>query len=153
MGQYPDDRCGNLAWFLPDQRRYRHQRLADCFPVSVNCSTPGYRHDLILYAVALLETNFSSNIVTTTVVSAVALSVLTALPAGAVSVGAVVCMVGFAAAVSNMTPAGQSTINTVAIGSGWTTTKDMFIWGGIFALMALVVLTFFAYPLGTLIIG
>lgn len=102
---------------------------------------------------ALLETNFSSNIVTTTVVSAVALSVLTALPAGAVSVGAVVCMVGFAAAVSNMTPAGQSTINTVAIGSGWTTTKDMFIWGGIFALMALVVLTFFAYPLGTLIIG
>ena len=102
---------------------------------------------------ALLETNFSSNIVTTTVVSAVALSVLTALPAGAVSVGAVVCMVGFAAAVSNMTPAGQSTINTVAIGSGWTTTKDMFIWGGIFALMALVVLTFFAYPLGALIIG
>ena len=102
---------------------------------------------------ALLETNFSSNIVTRTVVSAVALSVLTALPAGAVSVGAVVCMVGFAAAVSNMTPAGQSTINTVAIGSGWTTTKDMFIWGGIFALMALVVLTFFAYPLGTLIIG
>ena len=102
---------------------------------------------------ALLETNFSSNIVTTTVVSAVALSVLTALPAGTVSVGSVVCMVGIAAAVSNMTPAGQSTINTVAIGSGWTTTKDMFIWGGIFALMALVVLTFFAYPLGALIIG
>ncbi len=102
---------------------------------------------------ALLETNFSSNIVTTTVVSAVALSVLTALPAGSVSVGSVVCMVGIAAAVSNMTPAGQSTINTVAIGSGWTTTKDMFIWGGIFALMALLVLTFFAYPLGALIIG
>lgn len=102
---------------------------------------------------ALLETNFSSNIVTTTVVSAVALSVLTALPAGTVSVGSVVCMVGIAAAVSNMTPAGQSTINTVAIGSGWTTTKDMFIWGGVFALMALLVLTFFAYPLGALIIG
>lgn len=102
---------------------------------------------------ALLETNFSSNIVTTTVVSAVALSVLTALPAGTVSVGSVVCMVGIAAAVCNMTPAGQSTINTVAIGSGWTTTKDMFIWGGIFTLMALFVLTFFSYPLGALIIG
>ena len=48
---------------------------------------------------AILETNFSSNIVTTTMVSAVALSVLTALPAGSVNVGAVVCMVGFAAAV------------------------------------------------------
>ena len=102
---------------------------------------------------ALLETNFSSNIVTTTVVSAVALSVLTALPAGTVSVGSVVCMVGIAAAICNMTPAGQSTINTVAIGSGWTTTKDMFIWGGLFALIALFVLTFFSYPLGALVIG
>ena len=93
---------------------------------------------------AVLETNFSSNIVTTTVVSAVALSVLTALPEGTVSVGAVVCMVGFAAAVCNMTPAGQSTVNTVAIGSGWTTTTSMFVWGGIFAVMAILVLTFVA---------
>lgn len=102
---------------------------------------------------AILETNFSSNIVTTTVVSAVALSVLTALPSGTVSVGAVVCMVGFCAAISNMTPAGQSTVNTVAIGSGWTTTKDMFIWGGIFALMGILVLTFLGYPLASVIIG
>ncbi|MCD8053206.1 MAG: anion permease [Lachnospiraceae bacterium] len=102
---------------------------------------------------AILETNFSSNIVTTTVVSAVALSVLTALPSGTVSVGAVVCMVGFCAAISNMTPAGQSTVNMVAIGSGWTTTKDMFIWGGIFALMGILVLTFLGYPLASVIIG
>lgn len=101
---------------------------------------------------AILETNFSSNIVTTTVVSAVALSVLTALPAGSVNVGAVVCMVGFAAAVCNMTPAGQSTINTVAIGSGWTTTKSMFIWGGFMALAAILVLTFVTYPLASMII-
>lgn len=102
---------------------------------------------------AILETNFSSNIVTVTVVSSVALSVLTVLPAGSVHVGAVVCMVGFAAGICNMTPAGQSTINTVAIGSGWTTTKSMFIWGGIFALMGILVLTFFGYPLGSLFIG
>ena len=102
---------------------------------------------------AIIETNFSSNIVTVTVVSSVALSVLTVLPAGTVHVGAVVCMVGFAAAVCNMTPAGQSTINTVAIGSGWTTTKSMFIWGGIFALIGVFVLTFFAYPLGALVIA
>lgn len=100
---------------------------------------------------AVIETNFSSNIVTTTVVSAVALSVLTALPAGSVNVGAVVCMVGFAAGICNMTPAGQSTVNTVAIGSGWTTTKDMFIWGGVFAVMAVLVLSFVAYPLGSMI--
>ena len=102
---------------------------------------------------AILETNFSSNIVTTTVVSAVALSVLTSMPAGSVSVGSVLAMVGFAAAVCNMTPAGQSTINTVAIGSGWTTAKDMFIWGGLFAVMAILVLTYIGYPLGAMIIG
>ncbi len=102
---------------------------------------------------AIVETNFSSNIVTTTVVSAVALSVLTVLPEGTVSVGAVLAMVGFAASVCNMTPAGQSTINTVAIGSGWTNAKSMFIWGGIFAVMAILVLTFVGYPLGALIIG
>lgn len=102
---------------------------------------------------ALLETNFSSNIVTTTVVSAVALSVLTALPEGSVHIGAVVCMVGFAAGISNMTPAGQSTVNTVAIGSGWTNAKSMFIWGGIFAILALLVLAFVAYPLGSIFIG
>lgn len=101
---------------------------------------------------AILETNFSSNIVTTTVVSAVALSVLTALPAGSVSVGTVVCMVGFAAGVSSMTPAGQSTVNTVAIGSGWTTTKSMFIWGGYMAIMAILVLSFITYPLGSMVI-
>ncbi len=102
---------------------------------------------------AILETNFSSNIVTTTVVSAVALSVLTSMPAGSVSVGSVLAMVGFAAAVCNMTPAGQSTINTVAIGSGWTSAKDMFIWGGVFAVMAILVLTYIGYPLGAMIIG
>lgn len=102
---------------------------------------------------AVVETNFSSNIVTTTVVSAVALSVLTALPEGSVNVGVVVCMVGFAAAICNMTPAGQSTVNTVAIGSGWTDTKSMFIWGGLFAIVGILVLSFIAYPLGSLFIS
>ena len=120
-------------------------------PLTANLPVIGMILFFMTWAVA--ETNFSSNIVTVTVVSSVALSVLTVLPKGSVHVGAVVCMVGFAAAICNMTPAGQSTINTVAIGSGWTTTKSMFIWGGIFALMGIIVLTFFAYPLGSLVIG
>lgn len=120
-------------------------------PLTANLPVIG----LILFFVtwAVVETNFSSNIVTTTVVSSVALSVLTALPEGTVHIGAVVCMVGLSAAICNMTPAGQSTVNTVAIGSGWTTTKSMFVWGGVFAVMAILVLTFIAYPLGSLVIG
>lgn len=108
---------------------------------------------LFFFAWCVLETNFSSNIVTTTVVSAVALSVCQALPAGVISVGAVVCLIGFGAGICNMTPAGQSTINTVAIGSGWTTARDMFIWGGIFALLAILVMTFVGYPIGSVVLG
>lgn len=98
----------------------------------------------------IVETNFSSNIVTTTVVSSVALAVLPTLPAGTLCIPAVVCLIGFGAAICNMTPAGQSTVNTVAIGSGWTTTKDMFLWGGVFAVIALVVMCAVGYPLGSL---
>lgn len=108
---------------------------------------------LFFFAWCVLETNFSSNIVTTTVVSAVALSVCQALPVGVISVGAVVCLIGFGAGICNMTPAGQSTINTVAIGSGWTTARDMFIWGGIFALLAILVMTFVGYPIGSVVLG
>ena len=119
----------------------------------VAASLPAEGIILFFFAWCILETNFSSNIVTTTVVSAVALSVLQALPQGTVAVGAVVCLIGFGAGICNMTPAGQSTINTVAISSGWTTARDMFIWGGIFSLLALLAMAFVGYPLGVLIIG
>ncbi|MBR2801773.1 MAG: anion permease [Erysipelotrichaceae bacterium] len=108
---------------------------------------------LILFFVTwtVLETNFSSNIVTTTVVSAIALSVLLAFPKGSVSVAAVLCLIGFGAGICNMTPAGQSTINTVAIGSGWTDTRSMFVWGGIFAIAAILLLSFVGYPLAAML--
>ena len=107
---------------------------------------------LILFFVAwaVIETNFSSNIVTTTVVSSIMLAVLSALPEGSVCIPAAVCLVGFAAGVCNMTPAGQSTINTVAIGSGWTDSKSMFVWGGVFALLAIIILSLVGYNLGAI---
>ncbi len=107
---------------------------------------------LILFFVtwAIIETNFSSNIVTTTVVSSIMIAVLSALPQGTICIPAAVCLVGFAAGICNMTPAGQSTINTVAIGSGWTDSKSMFIWGAVFALLAILALTFVGYNLGAI---
>ena len=103
---------------------------------------------LFFSAWTVLETNFSSNIVTTTVVSSVALTVLSALPQGSVSTAAAVCLVGFGASICNMTPAGQSTINTVAIGSEWTDARSMFVWGGVFAVLAVLVMTFVGYGIG-----
>jgi sodium-dependent dicarboxylate transporter 2/3/5 len=39
----------------------------------------------------------------------------------------------------------------VAIGSGWTDARSMFVWGGIFALLAIVVMSTVGYGLGTLV--
>lgn len=75
------------------------------------------------------------------------------MPAGTVSVGTVVSMVGICAAICNMTSARQSTVNTVGIGSGWTTAKDMFVWGGLLAIYAVLTLTLITYPIGVAIIG
>ena len=107
---------------------------------------------LIVFFVAwaILETNFSSNIVTTNVVCSVALAVFLTLPAGTVSMAAGLSIIGMCAAICNMTPAGQSTINTVAIGSGWATSKDMFVWGGVFAILGVIVVSFIGYPLASL---
>jgi len=109
---------------------------------------------LIFFVIwVVLQTNFSSNIVTTNVVSSVALLVIPTLPEGTLSLPVIVSLVGFGAAICNMTPAGQSTINTVAIGSGWTETKDMFAWGGIFAVLAVIVMCAVGYPLGVAFMG
>ncbi len=119
-------------------------------PMTAGLGASGLVAFFMVWAVA--ETNFSSNIVTTTVVSSVALSVMSALPEGVVHMGAVLCMIGFAASISNMTPAGQSTVNTVAIGSGWTNARSMFIWGAYLAVLAVLLLCFFTYPFASLFI-
>lgn len=99
----------------------------------------------------IIETNFSSNIVTTTVVSSIALAVLSALPTGTVSVAAIICLVGFGAGISNMAPAGQPTNNPVAIGSGYTDAKSMFIWGGVFSIISIAIMCTVGYGIGSMV--
>ncbi|MDO5331224.1 MAG: anion permease [Bacillota bacterium] len=99
----------------------------------------------------IIETNFSSNIVTTTVVSSIALAVLSALPDGTICVPAIICLVGFGAGISNMAPAGQPTNNPVAIGSGYTDAKSMFIWGGIFSIISIVVMCTVGYGIASMV--
>lgn len=107
---------------------------------------------LFFCAWVVIQTNFASNIVTTTVVSSIAVAIISALPEGYVSGGALLCLIGFGAAICNMTPAAQSTINTVAIGSGRTTAKDLFVWGGIFAVLAIAIMSTLGYLIGSAVI-
>ena len=108
---------------------------------------------LVLFFVVwtIIETNFSSNIVTTTVVSSIAIAVLSALPEGTVSIPAIICLVGFGAGVSNMAPAGQPTNNPVAIGSGWTNAKDMFVWGGLYSVISIIIMCTAGYGIASVV--
>ena len=106
---------------------------------------------LFFCAWVVIQTNFASNIVTTTVVSSIAIAILSSLPSGSVNAAAVLCLIGFGAAICNMTPAAQSTINTVAIGSGRVSAKDLFVWGGIFALLAIIVMSTVGYGIGCMV--
>lgn len=117
-------------------------------PLANNLSAVG----IVIFFVAwvIIQTNFFSNIVTTTVVSTIAIALLANNTN--VNLAVIICLIGFGAAICNMTPAGQSTINTVAIGSGYTTGKDMFVWGVFFALLAIVVLVSLGYGLGLLVL-
>lgn len=98
---------------------------------------------LLFTSWTIIETNFSSNIVTTTLVTSIAIIVLSNNQI--VSLPAICSIIGFSAAICNMTPAGQSTINTVAISSGYTNAKSMFVWGGIFALFSIIIISTIGY--------
>ena len=104
---------------------------------------------LFFVAWAILETNFSSNIVTTTVVCTVVVSVVAAIPS--INMAAMLSVIGFSAAICNMTPAGQATVNTVAIGTGYVEPKNFLIYGGYFALLATIIIALIGYPLANLI--
>ena len=101
----------------------------------------------------LLQTNFASNIVTTTVVSSIAIPIAFSMPAGSISVAAVAALIGMGAGFAFMTPPGMTAVNGVAAASGWTSARSMFLWGLFTALISFVVLTFLGYPLGSMMMG
>jgi sodium-dependent dicarboxylate transporter 2/3/5 len=101
----------------------------------------------------LLQTNFASNIVTTTVVCSIAIPITYALPGGSVSVAAVALLIGMGAGFSFMTPPGMTAVNGVAAASGWTNAKNMFVWGFFTMVISFLVMTFVSYPLGSMILG
>lgn len=114
---------------------------------------PGILLVLFFVTWCILETNFSSTIVTITIVSSVVLSVVGSMSStNTVNLEALMIVLAIGSAIANMTPAGMAGVNPVPISSGFTTTKDMLIWGGVVAIISIITLTFLGYPLASLII-
>ena len=100
---------------------------------------------LVFMIWAYIMTNACSNMVTVTVVCAVALPICLASN-GTLSAAAMASMIGMAASYAFVLPPAHPNV-AVAIGSGWTSTSQIIRYGGILMLIAIAVTVLLGYPL------
>lgn len=98
---------------------------------------------------ACIQTNFSSNMVTVTVVTTVAIPLVQATN-GAVSAPAIVSIIGMMSAFAFATPPAMPHI-AIAIGSEWVESADMFKYGFIFMVVTVIVTIFVGYPIAAIL--
>lgn len=92
-----------------------------------------------------IQTNFSSNMVTVTVVTTVAIPLIEAT-GGTVSCPAVVSIIGMMSAYAFATPPAMPHI-AMAIGSGWVDAKTMMKYGFLFMLISVIITVLIGYPI------
>lgn len=105
---------------------------------------------LIIFVLwALLQTNVSSNMVTATVVTTIAVPILQSMSAGAILPTAVV-IIGMLSAFAFATPPSMPHI-AIASSSDYATTKDTLLYGTILALICAVICLSLGYWIGLLV--
>jgi len=103
---------------------------------------------VIIFATwAAIQTNLSSNMVTVTVVTAVAIPITLATK-GAVNTAAVVSMIGLLASFAFATPPSMPHI-ALAGSSGWTTVAQVFKYGGLLMIISIVITVVIGYPIAS----
>ncbi len=105
---------------------------------------------LIIFGIwAAIQTNLSSNMVTATLVSTVAASILVAT-GSTLSIPAVASIIGMLASFAFATPPSMPHIAIVA-GSDYCDTKDVLIYGSLLMVISVVVALLVGYPLGSIL--
>lgn len=95
-------------------------------------------------------TNVSSNMVTVTVVSAVALPLCVA--SGTLSTPAIAVMIGMLASYAFVTPPAHPNV-PLAIGSGWVRTNQVVCYGAILMIISIMAAASIGYPIGSTLMG
>lgn len=104
---------------------------------------------IIFGAWAMLQTNVSSNMVTATLVSAVASSVIVSTGVN-INLNAVICIIGCLSAYAFATPPSMPHIAIVA-GSDYCDTKSVLTYGSLLMVASLIIALAVGYPLATLV--
>ncbi|MDE6357845.1 MAG: anion permease [Eubacteriales bacterium] len=98
---------------------------------------------------ASIQTNLSSNMVTVTVVTNVAIPFL--LANSGVNTAAVVCIIGMMSAFAFATPPSMPHIALTG-SSGWTNVGQVFKYGGLLMIISIIITVFIGYPIASAII-
>ncbi len=124
------------------------QFLADFFNKNLINLTPFFITSAFVIW-ACIQTNFSSNLVTVTVVSNIALSFLLNSDTN-VNIKACLALIGMISSFAFATPPSIAHI-AIASSTGFTNTKQMFLYGSLLALFAILVAIFVGYPIANCI--
>lgn len=106
---------------------------------------------VIFAAWAALMTNLASNMVTVTVVCAVAIPICMASN-GALSTPAIAMIIGMLASYAFVTPPSHPNV-PLAIGSGWIRTSQVIIYGSMVMVAAMIVSVAVGYPIAAQLMG
>lgn len=104
---------------------------------------------LIIAALCIIATNFSSNTVCATVFFTISAPI--ALAMGNVNMVALASVIGAAASYAFATPPSTMPMAVVA-GTGWVDVKQMFKYGGLAAIASILILSFIGYPIAAAIL-
>ena len=104
---------------------------------------------LVIATLCIILTNFSSNTVCATVFYTISAPI--ALAMGNINMIALASVIGAAASYAFATPPATMPMAVVA-GTGWVDTKSMFKYGGLMALISIVILAFVGYPIAAAVL-
>lgn len=102
---------------------------------------------LIFIVWAGLQTNLSSNLVTVSVVSAVAIAVAQSGSSFAANSAIIACFIGFMASIALMTPPAMPYV-AISVGSNWVSGRDAFFYGLWMLVVSVVFCMVIGYPIG-----
>lgn len=94
-----------------------------------------------------LQTNLSSNLVTVSVVTTIALTIAKTQVNFPINMAVLSSLIGFMASLAFMTPPAMPYV-AISIGSGWTSAKDSFLYGGYLLIVSSVSAVVVGYTLG-----
>lgn len=112
---------------------------------------PAFIITLIFVVWAGVQTNLSSNLVTVSVVSAIAIAIAQSNTNFSANSALIACFIGFMASIALMTPPAMPYV-AISVGSNWASSRQAFLYGLWILLISIVVCMTVGYAIGNIVL-